>query len=493
MKDDMPDALSVSNLCVRYGADTVLEGLQWRSSRACGWRITGESGSGKSSFLKALAGLVAHTGEVDVSFDSHSVAPRTVRYVDNWYKFSNLDGDRNFYYQQRYNKQEENETLTVFAELEKFGREENLQFEKVEPILEKFGFSDCRHTQLIELSSGEHKKLQLVCALWLNPQVLLLDEPYVGLDAASRANLNDLLDAAITSGTTLVIVANDDELPSKLSHFARLENGALSVVGRSETQANTARAQIPPVPFFLQKSPKIDSQDMFELGGVSVRYGEKTVLHDITWRVRAGEKWLLQGHNGSGKSTLLSLLDGDHPQAYSSNIKLFGRPRGSGESIWDIKEKIGIISPEMHWYFDRNSTVYNCVASGLKDTIGWFLDVSFEEQKQIECVLKFFGLWNERDKLLDILPLGKQRLAMLARTVVKNPQLLILDEPCQGLDALQTRFFNDILDALSVYGKTIIYVGHYETQLPKCLDHKLELDKGRIVYNGVYSPSISAM
>ena len=147
----------------------------------------------------------------------------------------------------------------------------------------------------------------------------------------------------------------------------------------------------------------------------------------------------------------------------------------------------------MHWYFDRNSTVYNCVASGLKDTIGWFLDVSFEEQKQIECVLKFFGLWNERDKLLDILPLGKQRLAMLARTVVKNPQLLILDEPCQGLDALQTRFFNDILDALSVYGKTIIYVGHYETQLPKCLDHKLELDKGRVVYNGVYSPSISAM
>ena len=375
MKDDMPDALSVSNLCVRYGADTVLEGLQWRSSRACGWRITGESGSGKSSFLKALAGLVAHTGEVDVSFDSHSVAPRTVRYVDNWYKFSNLDGDRNFYYQQRYNKQEENETLTVFAELEKFGREENLQFEKVEPILEKFGFSDCRNTQLIELSSGEHKKLQLVCALWLNPQVLLLDEPYVGLDAASRANLNDLLDAAITSGTTLVIVANDDELPSKLSHFARLENGALSVVGRSETQANTARAQIPPVPFFLQKSPKIDNQDMLELGGVSVRYGEKTVLHDITWRVRAGEKWLLQGHNGSGKSTLLSLLDGDHPQAYSSNIKLFGRPRGSGESIWDIKEKIGIISPEMHWYFDRNSTVYNCVASGLKDTIGWFLDV----------------------------------------------------------------------------------------------------------------------
>lgn len=493
MKDDMPDALSVSNLCVRYGADTVLEGLQWRSSRACGWRITGESGSGKSSFLKALAGLVAHTGEVDVSFDSHSVAPRTVRYVDNWYKFSNLDGDRNFYYQQRYNKQEENETLTVFAELEKFGREENLQFEKVEPILEKFGFSDCRNTQLIELSSGEHKKLQLVCALWLNPQVLLLDEPYVGLDAASRANLNDLLDAAITSGTTLVIVANDDELPSKLSHFARLENGALSVVGRSETQANTARAQIPPVPFFLQKSPKIDNQDMLELGGVSVRYGEKTVLHDITWRVRAGEKWLLQGHNGSGKSTLLSLLDGDHPQAYSSNIKLFGRPRGSGESIWDIKEKIGIISPEMHWYFDRNSTVYNCVASGLKDTIGWFLDVSFEEQKQIECVLKFFGLWNERDKLLDILPLGKQRLAMLARTVVKNPQLLILDEPCQGLDALQTRFFNDILDALSVYGKTIIYVGHYEAQLPKCLDHKLELDKGRIVYNGVYSPSISAM
>ena len=204
----------------------------------------------------------------------------------------------------------------------------------------------------------------------------------------------------------------------------------------------------------------------------------------MSWTVKAGEKWLLQGRNGSGKSTLLSLVCGDNPQAYGNDIRLFGQKRGGGESIWDIKKKMGIISPEMHWYFDTNATVWNSVASGLLDTMGWYLDVSFSDGKKIDETLEFFDLSADRDTPLSSLPLGKQRMALLARTVVKNPQLLILDEPCQGLDNAQTQRFNSALDDLAEYGKTIIYVGHYETRLPKCLTHKLELDKGKVLSVG---------
>ena len=190
---------------------------------------------------------------------------------------------------------------------------------------------------------------------------------------------------------------------------------------------------------------------------------------------------MLQGPNGSGKSTLLSLLNGDHPQAYANDIALFGKKRGSGESIWDIKQKIGIISPELHWYFDKNATVWHAIASGFYDSIGWFLQVKYEEKKQIEQLLDFFDLLEDKDKLLHTLPLGKQRLALLARTIIKNPQLLILDEPCQGLDRSQTAHFNAVLDELSSYGKTLIYVGHYESHLPSCLYNCLVLVKGEVV------------
>ncbi|NGM90602.1 ATP-binding cassette domain-containing protein, partial [Parapusillimonas sp. SGNA-6] len=179
----------------------------------------------------------------------------------------------------------------------------------------------------------------------------------------------------------------------------------------------------------------------------------------------------------------LSLINGDHPQAYGHDITLFGNKRGSGESIWDIKAKIGMISPEMHWYFDQNATVWHTIASGFYDSIGWFIDVKFQEKKQIIELLEFFDLIKHKDELLHTLPLGKQRLAMLARTIIKNPPLLVLDEPCQGLDSEQTKYFNDVVDELAQHGKTLIYVGHYESQLPSCIEHRIVLEKGEVMTN----------
>ena len=208
--------------------------------------------------------------------------------------------------------------------------------------------------------------------------------------------------------------------------------------------------------------------------------GEVCVLKGVDITIQSGEFVAIMGPSGSGKSTLLSLLNGDHPQAYANQIYLFGKKRGSGESIWDIKEKIGIISPELHWYFDLNANVAQTIASGFFDSMSLYQKLSFEQQQKLEQILHFFDLKDDKNKKLNTLSLGKQRLALLARTIVKNPELLILDEPCQGLDVQQTKYFNRVVDDLCNSGHTLIYVGHFESQLPESLSHKLILEKGEI-------------
>lgn len=470
----------IAQLTLQYADRLVLDKLDWQIHRGEHWLIGGKSGSGKSALAKAVAGLEKTTGNIRIHFDDQSALPERVLYVSNWYQFTNLEGDRNFYYQQRYNKQQKNDTLTVYAELAAYADSEDLSFVELEQYLSLFEFVDLKGTQLIELSSGEHKKLQLIKALWLKPQLLIVDEPYTGLDKASRQKLNGFFDDLAASGVQLVLVTNEPDLPSCINRFAEIDQGKLRHVDGVQAISMDVRRTKQPLPAFLKEAPALPSSTMVRMDNIQVRYGEKIVLNGIDWIVQAGEKWLLQGPNGSGKSTLLSLITGDHPQAYANHISLFGQPRGSGESIWEIKERVGIISPELHWYFDKTARVWEAIASGFYDSIGLFRQVSYEKRQKIDQLLAFFELTDVKDRLITTLPLGQQRLVLLARTIIKNPPLLILDEPCQGLDRAQTAFFNAVVDELCGFGKTLIYVGHYETQLPNCLEKKIVLEKGKV-------------
>lgn len=472
--------INITNLNLEYQQNQVLKELNWRIFYGENWLLGGKSGSGKTSLAKAIAGLEKYSGGIEINFDPSSQLPKQVVFVSSWYQFTNLEGDRNFYYQQRYNKHQQNDTLTVHSELLKFAEEEDLNIEDVNYYLDLFGFSNAKNTQLIELSSGENKKIQLIKALWLKPQLLIIDQPYTGLDAASRKNLNQVFDDHTNQGLHLILISNDDELPSCINRFAEIKDGDLTIVNSKEEITKEESRVKKALPYFLQQAPDTSADSMVRMNNVNVKYGDKQVLHNISWEVKAGEKWLLQGPNGSGKSTLLSLINGDHPQAYTSDIYLFGKKRGSGESIWDIKEHLGIISPELHWYFDRTAKVWQSVASGFYDTIGLFQDLTHDKQRKVDEVLDFFDLKEYKYNLLNTLPLGKQRLALLARTIIKNPELLILDEPCQGLDAAQTQYFNDIVDELGAHGKTLIYVGHFETQLPTCIEKRIILKNGQV-------------
>ncbi len=478
--EDLDALVSVCNLNLQYQHKMVLNDLNWTINRGENWLLSGYSGSGKTSLAKVIAGLQNAAGDVRFNFNSSSGLPARALYVESWYQFKNIEGVANFYYQQRYTSLQAKETLTVNAELASYGKEHNLDIDIVEKLLKELGFAALKNSQLLELSSGEHKKLQLVKALWLKPQLLIIDQPYTGLDALSRKKLSILLDEISAEGVQLILICNDLELPACINRFAEIREGQLVEVFSREIISALHEETSGTLPDFLRQPPVYTSETIAKLIDVSVSYGEKQVLKKINWEVKAAEKWLLQGHNGSGKSTLLSLINGDHPQSYANHFYLFGRRRGTGESIWDIKQHTGIISPEFHWYFDSSSTVWQSVASGLYDSVGLYRQLPFSKKIKVDELIEFFCLTEDKDSLLKTLPLGKQRLVLLARTVIKNPQLLILDEPCQGLDTLQTQYFNQFVDKLCSNGMTLIYVGHFESALPSCLEKRIILEEGRV-------------
>ncbi|HXI00572.1 MAG TPA: ATP-binding cassette domain-containing protein [Sphingobacteriaceae bacterium] len=472
----------IQNLTLQYQSKVVLKDLNWVINHGENWLLSGASGSGKTSLAKIIAGLQPSIGTVKINFNTQSNLPAKALYVESWYQFKNVEGVANFYYQQRYTSQQTKDILTVNAELMAYGKENNLDFSEVEILLNAFGFSALKNSQLIELSSGEHKKLQLVKALWLKPHLLIIDQPYTGLDAASRQNLNNLLDEVTKFGVQLILICSDAqiELPKSINHFAEIKETQFVELNSRQMMSVLPERPMRELPNFLKIPPPYSSDTIVKMIDINISYGEKQVLKNINWHVKAGEKWLLQGPNGSGKSTLLSLINGDHPQSYANTLYLFGNKRGSGESIWDIKQHIGLISPEFHWYFDASSTVWQSIASGLYDTVGLFQTLPYSKSAQVDELIEFFGLTENKNELLSTLPLGKQRLVLLARTIIKNPELLILDEPCQGLDQSQTTYFNHLVDELCSNGVTLIYVGHFESALPECLEKRIVLENGEI-------------
>jgi molybdate transport system ATP-binding protein len=478
MHDMKKPVVQINNLSLKYQSKLVLKDVAWTINSGENWLLNGESGSGKSTLVKLIAAKEDEC--IQLNFDPESKFPAKALYVENWYQFKNIEGQSNFYYQQRYVSQQAKDIHTVQTEFEAYGIANQLDFTALGPILSALGFINQLNATLIELSSGEHKKMQLVKALWLKPQLLILDEPYTGLDTASRQNLNELLTELAECGVQLILITTEENIPICINRFAILKDLNIEVKAIQTTNFIAPRKQ-QPLPSFLTKSPNYTSYNLVKMSGVNISYGEKQILKNINWEVNAGEKWLLQGHNGSGKSTLLSLINGDHPQAYANNIYLFGNKRGTGESIWDIKKHIGLISPEFHWYFDSSATVWESIASGLNDTVGLFTTLVDGKKVIVDELVKYFDLEEVKDELLNLLPLGKQRLALLARTIIKNPELLVLDEPCQGLDRQQTKHFNELVDELCSNGMTLIYVAHTEAQLPQSITHRIVLQQGEVL------------
>jgi molybdate transport system ATP-binding protein len=203
---------------------------------------------------------------------------------------------------------------------------------------------------------------------------------------------------------------------------------------------------------------------------------DRVLYGGLSWTVRRGEHWALQGRNGSGKSTLLSLICADHPAAYACDISLFGRRRGTGESIWEIKKHIGFVSPEFHRAYKENRPAIDIVASGLHDSVGLYKRPRPDQVETCLFWMRVFGIEHLRDRMFLTLSSGEQRLCLLARAFVKDPALLILDEPLHGLDTYRRHLVRDVIDTFCRRpDKTLIMVSHYEEELPANITHRLVL------------------
>lgn len=482
----------VKNLSLHLGGKKLLDGISFELNSGQHLLITGPSGSGKTLLTKAIAGQLFHEGTIDFVENGHTESPFIVR-VEQHYHFTNLSHVNQFYYQQRFNSMDADDAATVSEELKQFGQPE----EKLNLLLNLFGLKERLHSPLLHLSSGEHKRFQLIRAFLQEPRIMILDEPFTGMDTRSRDMLRAYITEKAKAGCQFILICDPHECPEVIETVASLKDGRLetfdNISGILAKQPESMHRFPPPyngINLPAKALPALFSR-IIEMKDARIAYGNKTLLEAINWTVLNGERWWLKGANGSGKSTLLSLVTADNPKAYSNDLSLFDRKRGTGESIWDIKKNIGYVSPELQWYFDNSQTCYNAVASGLFDTIGLFRQMNEEQHLQVMQWLEAFGLMPFRHKLLSLLSTSQQRLTLLARAMVKNPHLLILDEPCQGLDDQQRDHFTDMVDMFCEdENRTLIYVTHYEEELPACITRKIELDKGRAISENYYSEKL---
>ena len=444
------------------------------------WAIVGKSGSGKTTLAQALTGRAFHSGTVSFHLPNHTHANR-ILLIEQQHHFKNRSNTSDFYYQQRYNASDSEDTITVQEVLQPF-----MDSNPAANWIEQLHLTHVLQEPLIQLSNGENKRLQLARALFLDPALLIMDNPFIGLDVEGRQSLHRILDTIVASGISIILITPPQELPDCITHVAVLENGQLVSAGKKSAARLQPAAVAPALPAnLIQKLKAVGESNDFttavKMVNVSIKYGERTILHNINWEVKKGECWSISGPNGAGKSTLLSLVTADNPQAYANELYLFDQRRGSGESIWDIKRRIGFVSPELHLYFDRGTSCFDVIASGLFDTIGLFRQISTAQQEQVQNWIRLLQLQALQHRPLFQLSLGQQRMVLLARALVKNPPLLILDEPTQGLDEEQISYFKTLVNQLcETFNTTLLYVTHYSKDLPECVTHAVLLDNGNM-------------
>ena len=443
--------------------------------------IVGDNAAGKTRLVELLTGARREAGAIvhcDFSSTGRKYLSDNVRYIT--FRDSYGASDANYYLQLRWNQMDiDPETPTLRETLEKLlGRLGEQARPRMDHLLGMFGLSGLLDKYIISLSSGELRKFQLTKALMASPKLLILDNPFIGLDFGTRAQLSDLLRTLAQEDglTVILILSRSGEIPSFVDVVIPVEGmQVLPEMGREEYLARHPVPSRTPVNYTSEEGT---GEEILRFNKVSIRYDERTILRDLDWCVRKGEHWALTGENGCGKSTLLSLVCADNPQAYACDIELFGRRRGTGESIWEIKKHIGYVSPEMHRSYTRDLPVIDIVASGLFDTVGLYRKPSDAQRDSCRQWMSRFGILDLADRSFLTLSSGEQRMCLLARAFVKNPDLLILDEPMHGLDESHRDLVRSVIDDYCADPSvTLVMVTHYLEELPSCIDRTLTLHR----------------
>lgn len=492
----MQEIINIENGVPRMPDWRMAEAVNFTSCDGEHIAVVGPNGGGKSMFVDIIVGrhpLLMRDPVYNFAPSTKKLIADNIKYITFRDSYGS-DNDKTYYLQQRWNQMEiDKETPIVGDKLEEAfmlaGEDTPDRRQLQQHIYNLFHMEHLLDKYVILLSSGELRKFKLASTLFADPRVLIMDNPFIGLDADTRDQLKELLKTLSEERALqiILVLSKSDDIPDFITHVVEVKDMKVYPKVTKEEYLQH-RAPFPTRVLSKDKEKAIldlpykgdeyHSKEVIKMNKVRIQYGERIILDELDWTVMCGERWALSGQNGAGKSTLLSLVCADNPQSYACDIALFGKPRGSGESIWDIKKHIGYVSPELHRAYQRDMPAIRIVASGLKDSVGLYVKPDKDDYDKCRFWMDIFGLKGLEETTFLKLSSGEQRLVLLARAFVKDPELLILDEPLHGLDNTNRRLVKDVIETFCKRkNKTMIMVTHYKDELPSCIDHSIYLKR----------------
>jgi len=442
--------------------------LSWQINVGEHWLLLGANGAGKSALGAALVGEAKQQGGI---FNS---------------TFNNTQLVSSDLQKQLIKNEIENEHRSLVNDFI-FPKNGDYNHDLRIKLVDAFNYSALLSRHFRDLSTGETRKLLLINALSSNADLVVLDEPYDGLDTHSCAVLHALLEG-LSSKISFVFVLNRiDEIPEFITHYAYVNQGQLQqVLNRPNAEPRADLLKLLhlthtyldiPQPDESQARAECAGNILVKLNNANVSYAGVNIFKHLTWQINKHQHWQLSGKNGSGKTCLLNLITGDNPQCYRNDIQVFGFKRGSGESIWDIKQHIGYISNALHMHYRVSISALNTVISGFYDSIGLYQKPVEWQVNTAKQWLALIGLSDKQNSSFTQLSCGDQRMLLIVRAMVKHPTLLILDEPCLGLDeANRQRVLILIEKICAANTSTVIYVNHHAADKIKGIDNYLKME-----------------
>ncbi|MDA3903600.1 MAG: molybdate ABC transporter ATP-binding protein ModF [Desulfuromusa sp.] len=456
--------MTLSNVTAQISDKVLLRKINLKFKTGEHWAVVGANGSGKSALgkllcndLKIISGEAQIPARVDyVSFEKVNEILERERLNDD----SDFMGGR----------------IDIGITVRKFILNGDPEKEpQLHVLARQLKFTKLLDHGIKTLSTGEMRKAIICRTIIKEPEILVLDEPFDGLDLESCDVLKKLITGCIETGIQIVLLLNRfSEIIPEITHIAYIRDCALFISGpRAEILQSKALLRFHSFHYLpaLQFPGAADQADLsavvfevplIEMRDVTVKYDGNIVLNKLNWTVKHDQHWQVIGPNGSGKSTLLSLITGDNTQAYGNDIRLFGRKKGSGESVWDIKKQIGYISTALQQNYRVGGTARMVIISGFFDSIGVYSKYSKQQEEIALKWLEMIHMEQQRNVSFRRLSFGEQRMVLLARAMIKQPRLLILDEPCQGLDEINRAMVLKLIDYIGrKEGTQIIYVTHH--------------------------------